>query len=134
LTVQPVTADYTAEMDHDGRSYSITVPGLAILKCQRCQAVVLPDNAYVKLSDALRRQIGLLTPAEIRQKRKEIGLSQQELADALQVAMETVSRWETGAQMQQRSLDGFLRAFFDLPSLREYLKGRQAKAAASLVA
>jgi len=88
----------------------------------------------VKLSEALRRQIGLLTPAEIRQKRKDLGLSQQDLADSLQVAMETVSRWETGAQMQQRSLDGFLRAFFDLPALREYMKGRQAKTAGSLVA
>jgi hypothetical protein len=38
------------------------------------------------------------------------------------VAVFTLSRWETGAQIQQRSLDRFLRAFFKLPELRETLQ------------
>jgi putative zinc finger/helix-turn-helix YgiT family protein len=123
--VQPIVVDYTTEMEHDGRSYPVTVPGLAILKCQKCQAQVLTDDAYSRLTDAFRRQVGLLSPAEVRQKRKDLGLSQQELADYLQVAMATVSRWETGSQIQQRSLDCFLRAFFELRELREFLKRRQ---------
>jgi hypothetical protein len=44
------------------------------------------------------------------------------LADLLGVAVFTLSRWETGAQIQQRSLDRFLRAFFKLPELREALQ------------
>ena len=34
---------------------------------------------------------------------------------------ETLSRWETGAQIQQRGFDLLLRLYFALPAVREYL-------------
>ena len=37
-----------------------------------------------------------MTPAELRQRRKHLGLSQSSLADALGVARNTVARWERG--------------------------------------
>src|SRR5438094_660349 len=82
--VWPVTVDYTAEMGHDGAMYQVTVPGLEVLECRQCQARMLSDESYEKLSEALRRQVGLLTPDEIKQQRKALGWSQQELADYLQ--------------------------------------------------
>ena len=60
-------------------------------------------------------------PAEIRQKREALGLIQKQLANALQISESTLSLWEAGAQIQQRSMDKFLRAFFDLEELRSYL-------------
>ena len=39
----------------------------------------------------------------------------------LRVAKETVSRWETGAQIQQRAMDLLLRLFFDIPEVRRQL-------------
>ena len=72
--------------------------------------------------DALRIQAGLYTPAQIAEKRTALGFNQKEFARLLGVAPETVSRWETGAQIQQRVMNDFMRAFFDVPQLRDYLK------------
>ena len=55
------------------------------------------------------------------QKRESLGLTQKQLANLLRVADATVSRWETGGQIQQRSMDLLLRAFSDIPALRQYL-------------
>jgi putative zinc finger/helix-turn-helix YgiT family protein len=118
LTLVP---DYTAELEHDGRSYSVTVPDLQVLECSACKTLVLTDEAHKRLGIALRDKAGLLRPAEIRAKRDELGLTQKQLASLLKVADTTVSRWETGAQIQQRAMDLLLRAFFNVPALRQFL-------------
>ena len=52
-----------------------------------------------------------------------LGLTQKQLADKLGLAEATLSRWETGAQIRQRSLDKLLRLFFDLAMVQEALSG-----------
>jgi putative zinc finger/helix-turn-helix YgiT family protein len=108
-------------VEHDGRSYHIAIPKLKVLKCASCGALVLDDEANAQVSDALRREAGLLMPGEIRQQREALGLTQKQLANYLQVGESTLSRWETGAQIQQRSLDRFLRIFFSIPQARALL-------------
>jgi putative zinc finger/helix-turn-helix YgiT family protein len=120
--VNPVTVDYTTEMEHDGRSYTIAANDLEILRCGNCQAEQLSDESYLRLVEALRHKAGLLTPSQITQKREALGLSQKEFARLLGVASETVCRWENGGQLQQRVMNDFMQAFFALPELREYLK------------
>lgn len=112
---------YTMKGEHDGRKYDVTVEDLAVLKCTHCGAIVLDDSADERLTEALRAEIGLLTPDEIRSRRESLGLTQKEFANFLQIAESTLSRWETGAQMQQRCMDRFLRCFFDVPEVRDYL-------------
>jgi putative zinc finger/helix-turn-helix YgiT family protein len=113
--------DYQTEMEHDGRAYDIEVPNLAVLRCDKCGSIVLPDESYERLADALREKAGLLFPAEIVRGREQLGLSQKDFAQMLGVAPATVSRWETGAQLQQRVMNDFLNAFFHVPELRTYL-------------
>ena len=119
--VPTVLPHYEAEIDHDGRTYTIALPDLAAYRCEQCGAVVLDDAANEKISQALRRQVGLLTPEEIRGRRQELGLTQKQLACCLGIAEATLSRWETGDQIQQRSLDRFLRVLFGFPSVRAVL-------------
>ncbi len=113
--------DYTTEVVHDGRSYTVTVPALRVFRCGKCGDLVLDTEANRRISSAFRRQAGLLAPEEIRRQREALGLTQRELAARLQVADATLSRWETGAQVQQRSLDKLLRLFFELPEVRQVL-------------
>jgi putative zinc finger/helix-turn-helix YgiT family protein len=120
-SLKPVVVDYTTEMEHDGRLYSLMVPNLEILECEACRSRVLPEAALAAVVDKLRAEAGLMTPAEIREKRRRLGLTQEQLANYLRVAKETVSRWETGGQIQQRVMNDFLRAFFEVPELRAYL-------------
>jgi len=112
---------YEAEIDHDGRTYTVALPDLSVLRCEQCGAVVLDDAADMRISQALRRQAGLLTPEEIREQREALGLTQKQLAGQLGIADATLSRWETSAQIQQRSLDRFLRVLFSFPSVRAVL-------------
>jgi putative zinc finger/helix-turn-helix YgiT family protein len=117
------TVPYTTTFDHDGRKYTVTVPDLVVPRCSNCGTIALDEEANRRLSAAFREQAGLLAPQQIRDNRIALGLTQQALADLLGVGVSTLSRWETGAQIQQRSLDRFLRAFFTLPPLRTALAG-----------
>jgi putative zinc finger/helix-turn-helix YgiT family protein len=116
------TVPYTTQIDHDGRKYTVTITDLVVPRCANCGTISLDDEANRQISAAFRKQAGLLSPEQIRSQRLALGLTQQALADLLGVAVFTLSRWETGAQIQQRSLDRFLRAFFKLPELREALQ------------
>src|SRR5437763_1529622 len=81
----PVTLDYTTEMEHDGRAYCVSIKGLDLLRCDKCDTLVLPDKAYEKLAEALRYQAGLLMPSQIAAKREELRLSQKDFAHLLGV-------------------------------------------------
>jgi putative zinc finger/helix-turn-helix YgiT family protein len=116
-----VTVPYTVQFDHDGRKYPIAIPALEVPKCGNCGTIALDEEANQQISNAFRRQAKLLTPEEIRAGREKLGLTQQDFADRLGIAVSTLSRWETGAQIQQRSLNRLMRAYFDLRELRQYL-------------
>jgi putative zinc finger/helix-turn-helix YgiT family protein len=127
-----VSVPYTTQIDHDGRKYTVTLPNLTVPRCSNCGTVALDEEANREISAAFRQQAGLLSPEQIRRQRQASGLTQQALAEALGVAVSTLSRWETGGQIQQRCLDRFLRAFFDLPDLRQRLLADPAPAPAEV--
>ncbi len=120
-TVSLATVPYATQVDHDGRKYAVALAALAVPRCTSCGTIALDEEANRVITEAFRKQAGLLAPEEIRQGRQALGLTQQLLAQHLGVAEATLSRWETGAQIQQRSLDRFMRAYFELPELRRTL-------------
>jgi putative zinc finger/helix-turn-helix YgiT family protein len=120
--IYPIEEEYTIEIVHDGRSYTVTLPSLRRFRCRNCGEVVLDTEASRQIDQAFRRQVGLLPPEEIRQNRKKLGLTQEELAERLGVAEETLSYWENGWQIQQRSLDKLMRLYFELPAARQFLQ------------
>jgi putative zinc finger/helix-turn-helix YgiT family protein len=122
--MKPEEFDYTTEIVHDGRTYQVNVPGLRTPRCQtsECRKILLDTDANRRITQAFRRAANLLEPEEIRRRREALGLTQAALAKRLEVGPATVSRWETGAQIQQRSLDKLLRLFFDLPEVRRTLE------------
>ena len=104
--------DYTTTVKHDGRVYTIRIPDLAIPTCRRCGAQTFSVGDDDRIIAALRAQLGLLEPQEIQGQRSRLGMTQQELAEQLGVAKETISRWETGALIQSRAMDNLLRLVF----------------------
>ncbi|HZU34930.1 MAG TPA: type II TA system antitoxin MqsA family protein [Gemmataceae bacterium] len=119
--VWPATVDYATTLEHDGRAYGVRLPGLQVPRCRHCGKLVMVDSANRAVSAALRQAAGLLTPVQIRANREALGLTQKQLASHLGVADATLSRWETGAQIQQRSLDRLLRLYFGTPEVRTAL-------------
>jgi putative zinc finger/helix-turn-helix YgiT family protein len=123
--VYPASIPYTAEVNHDGRLYEVRVPALEVPQCRSCGELVFTNRVDEQITDALRAQLRLLAPAQIRESRKALGLLQQELAERLGVAEATISRWETGTLIQSRAMDNLLRAYFALPELRAALRGAE---------
>ena len=119
--VQPAMMAYTTEAEYDGRTYTVTVPELKVPRCQSCGELVLDSAANRQITEALRQHLRLLTPGQIRTNRETLGLTQRQLASHLGIAEATLSRWETGGQIQQRALDRLLRLYFSSPSVRATL-------------
>ena len=123
VDVHPVVIRYTARVKHDGTEYTIEIPALEVPKCQSCGELVISNGADEQIREALRRHLRLLSPFQIKAGRKALALKQDELADRLGVAAETISRWENGALIQSRSMDNLPRVYFAIPQVRDVLAG-----------
>src|SRR5260370_7978988 len=119
--MQLAKLSYATTIEHDGRAYRVEVPGLTVPQCSNCQAISIDDEADQQISAAFRRAAGLLAPEEIRQGREKLGLTQKQFANLLGLGEATVSRWETGAQIQHRARHQFLRASLPTPPPLELL-------------
>jgi putative zinc finger/helix-turn-helix YgiT family protein len=116
---------YATDVKHDGQSYHIELPALRIPKCRACGTLVFSNSVDDQISQALRAQVRLLTPEQIRDGREALGLKGKELAERLGVAAETISRWENGGLIQSRAMDNFLRVYFAVPEARTVLRGAE---------
>jgi len=77
--------------------------------CNSEAATVKQASAIQKsISDAYREKAGLLSGEKIKEKRKKLKLSQQELAEKTNVGIASIKRWE-GSQIQTKSMDKALR-------------------------
>jgi putative zinc finger/helix-turn-helix YgiT family protein len=120
--MQLATIAYTTTIEHDGRAYRVEIPALTVPQCGNCQAISIDDEADHQISSAFRREARLLAPEEIREGREKLTLTQKQFANLLGVGEATVSRWETGAQIQQRAMDRFLRVCLASPAAVELLR------------
>ncbi|HYT94741.1 MAG TPA: type II TA system antitoxin MqsA family protein [Gemmataceae bacterium] len=125
--VFPLLTDYTSTVKHDGRAYAVHIADLEIPTCRKCGEQVFTVGTDDRIVAALRTQLCLLTPEAMQRRRGELEMTQQELAEHLGVAKETISRWETGALIQSRAMDNLLRLYFESKEVRELLGRRFAK-------
>ena len=134
--VRPATMRYGADVKHDGRMHHLTISKMVVPKCGACGELVFSNNTENQIRQALRVHLVLLTPLEIKEGRRELGLKKIALAKRLGVAAETISRWESGALIQSRAMDNLLRVYFAVPEARAVLLGadQDPKLGAAVVA
>jgi len=108
----------------------IAVPSAAYLSCSSCGEVVLRYQDSKRLGeDAIaiyRKKHGLLSADEIRAIRERFRLTQADLARLLRLGANTVSRWESGRNVQTGAMDILLRLTRDLPGSIDYLRDHAA--------
>jgi len=83
-----------------------------VLVCPECglEAGTIESAGEVQraIADAYREKVELLTGQEIKNLRKAKELTQQQLADIMNVGIASIKRWETG-MIQSKSMDHALR-------------------------
>ncbi len=121
--VYGAVTSHTCEVNHDGRLHTVEVPELQVGKCRACGEVCFDDFTDDQISAALRAKLRLLSPEQIRDAMKALGLRQKELAARLGVAEATMSRWCTGSLIQSRAMDNLMRVYFGIPEARAVLTG-----------
>jgi putative zinc finger/helix-turn-helix YgiT family protein len=108
----------------------IAVPSAAHLSCPKCGEILLRYQDSKRLGeDAIaiyRRKHGLLSADEIRAIRERFDLTQADLARLLRLGANTVSRWESGRNVQSAAMDMLLRLIRDVPGSIPYLRDRAA--------
>lgn len=94
--------------------------------CDSCGSYELlaedADLMSQKIADQYAARHELLTPAEIKEARRSLGLTQVEFERLLGVSSPTCSRWENGAVQQSKSSDRLIRLIADVPGAKEYLE------------
>ncbi|OGR31158.1 MAG: hypothetical protein A2005_06860 [Desulfuromonadales bacterium GWC2_61_20] len=105
------------QVEKSGEIKGVTVNYTAELHCCESCGLELADIASAallqeRMADAYRQAAGLLSSADIRGLRQKKGLSQQALADALEVGIASIKRWESGT-IQSKSMDTLLRTLLD---------------------
>ena len=108
----------------------ISVPSARFRGCPKCREIVLRfQDSKRLLADAIaiyRKRHGLLSADEIRVIRERFGLTQANLARLLRLGANTVSRWESGRNVQTAAMDILLRLIRDLPGSIDYLRDHAA--------
>ncbi len=122
--VSPLKTPYTGTMKHDGMTHVLNIPDLPIPTCRNCGEQVFSVEEDTNITTALRRQIGLLLPAEIAQARSQLQISQLALAEQIGVSTEMIANWESGMSVQSRAMDNLLRLFFQSADARRLLSTR----------
>lgn len=117
------TVPYTAVVRHDGREYTINISRLTLPMCRACGAKRFTEDVDEQVNIALRSELQLLTPEQIRAALERVQLTQKAAAEQLGIAEATLSRWVNGCQIQSRALDNLLRIFFAFPQVRAALDG-----------
>ena len=115
----------SAPVPFDVRGETITVSGIEHGACAVCGEVYLTLDATERLqSEAIRlskaaRQ--LLSPAEIKDLRHSLSLSQSAFEQLLGVGAKTAVRWEKGTVFQSATADRLMRLLRLMPELKGVL-------------
>ena len=111
-------APRTIDAEFRGKCLSVR---LRVPWCSQCnRAVILGRKVrtyHRAVSDAYRRQVGLLTTDEIDGLRRSLNMTWSEFADYLFIGIATLKRWNRG-EIQTRALDRLVRLMAD-PSFLE---------------
>ncbi len=104
----------------------ISVPSVSHFGCPKCGEIRLGFQQAKRLhEDAIalyRKKHQLLSADQIRAIREHFDLTQADLAPLLRPGANTVSRWESGRNVQTAAMDVLLRLIRDLPGSIAYLR------------
>ena len=67
--------------------------------------IYLDGEALAELDRVKARHMGIMLPTEIKELREQLGVTQEKMANLLQIGAKSYCRWETGRERPSRSLN-----------------------------
>lgn len=113
--LETVTSDYSTVIKDGQQEVVITVSNLKREKCPSCNEEFLGPEALKIIEDAKYKQLGLLTPDELKMIREKLGLTQGQISSLLCVGKKSYFRWENGLSIQNKSIDRYIRLVNENP-------------------
>jgi len=86
--------------------------------------IYLDGEALAELDRVKARHMGIMLPTEIKELREQLGVTQEKMADLLQIGEKSYCRWETGRERPSRSLNLLLASLNDGRIDVAYLESR----------
>src|SRR4030042_5525486 len=101
--------EFVTEVKCGAEKKELRVGDISWDECDACGERIFDDNVTRQISDARYEALGLLPPSELKEIRKEIGYTQEEMAAFLGIGNKTYCRWENGTSIQTKSMDTLIR-------------------------
>ena len=108
-----------------GDSAPMLYVDLPVRRCEPCDFEFLDHEGEQLRHEAVCRHLGVLSPAEISDIRKRLGMTRAAFAEVTGLGDATLNRWEHGAAVQNLAYDRYLR-LLALPGVMESLQLRIA--------
>lgn len=86
---------------------------------------LLTEEAHELIDNTKARHMGLISPADLKEMRLRLRLTQRQIGSLLQVGEKSYTRWESGRARPSRSLNVLLCALRDGRLSVPYLQGLQ---------
>lgn len=110
----------------DGKGIAYTVPvQVPVWRDPKSGMIFHDEQSRQVIDKAKARHMGILSRAQIKEIREMLGLTQQGMAELLQLGAKTWTRWETGKERPSRSMNLLLCAIFDGKVDAHYLRRHQ---------
>lgn len=100
--------DHEFDYRHAGEIVTLTAR-VPVTQCSSCEEMYFGDGAEEIKHEAVCRLLGRLTPKEIVEIRKNLKMSQAQLAKHTRIGVASIKRWEAGLVIQGAALDRQLR-------------------------
>ncbi len=117
--LQPVLLDY--KTNHPTRG-EIVVPQVPMLRCDQCGDLVTGDAGHRKINAWLDKELGAISPQEIRAFLTKYRLTQKQASDTTGLGEKNISRWLSGRSRPSESVSNFLRVLLAEESAFERLR------------
>ena len=100
----------------------LVIKDLRVKRCSNCKEEFMPKEALERVQDEKHKKRGLLTMGQLKEIRNKLGYTQVRMAQLLGVGKKTYLRWEKGLDLQNKSMDRYIRLIAENPENINILK------------
>lgn len=108
-TLHTKQGEFVTELKNGIGKKELKVENLLWEECDTCGEKIFDNDAVKRISDSRYNALGLLTPNELKEIRKKLGYTQEQMAAFLGIGNKTYCRWENGVSIQTKSMDTLIR-------------------------